>query len=198
MLRRTPEPLADHNQPRATGGSLLSFAGVLKLAVLVVAYFVTGWLGLLVAIPPGYATAVWPASGIALAGILWWGARVWPGIWLGSFLVNVWVALTATNAEINVTSLAVAAAIAVGSTLQALLGAFLLQRWVGVGRLFERGSTILAFVAVEALSCLLAPTWGVTSLCFAGIVDWTAFLDSWRTWWLGDLIGVLEIGRAHV
>ena len=200
-------PLVGESRRLPTGGGPLSvdcFLKVVGLAVayfhtgwlysgmmilpkiaqgLAVAYFHTGWLGLLLAIPPGYATAVWLPSGIALVGLLWWGPRVW----LGSFLVNVWVSLTAANAEISFTGLAVAASI--GSTLQALLGAFLLQRWVGAGRLFERGTAILAFAAIEALCCLLAPTWGVTSLCLAGVLDWAAYFDSALTWWLGDLIG---------
>lgn len=171
----------------------MTFDSILKVAILAVAYFAMGWLGLLLAIPPGFATAVWPPSGIALAGLLWWGPRVWPGVWLGAFLVNVWISLTGSIAEVGLTSLLLAASIAVGSTLQALLGAFLLQRWVGSGRLFERGSAILSFAAIEALSCLLAPTWGVTSLYLAGVVDSAAFLNSWRTWWLGDLIGVLVV-----
>ena len=36
-----------------------------KLAAMAAAYYAVGRLGLLLAIPPGYATAVWPASGIA-------------------------------------------------------------------------------------------------------------------------------------
>ena len=52
------------------------------------AYYVAGKLGLLLAIPPGYATAIWPASGIALGGTLLFGRRVWPGILIGSFCVE--------------------------------------------------------------------------------------------------------------
>src|SRR5262249_20411874 len=144
-------------------------------------------------IPPGYATAVWPPSGLALAGLLLWGPRHWPGIWFGSFLVNVWTAHTAGQTGITATSLAVAASIGAGSTLQAILGAVLLQRWLGTARLFERGPAILAFAAIEALSCVLSPTWGVTSLCMAGVAAWSAYLDLWQTWWLGDLIGVLVV-----
>ena len=51
------------------------------------AYAVIGRLSLLLAIPPGYATAIWPPAGLALAGVLTMGRRVWPGIFLGSFLV---------------------------------------------------------------------------------------------------------------
>ena len=174
-------------------GALPWLDGVLKVAVLAAVYCFSGWLGLALAIPPGYATAVWPPSGVALAAILLWRPRVWPGIWLGSLLVNLWVSQKAPDAEVGVAGIAIAASIAVGSTLQALLGAFLLERWVGAGRLFERASTIFAFAAITALSCLLASTWGVTSLWLAGVVDAVAYFDSWRTWWLGDLIGIIVV-----
>jgi integral membrane sensor domain MASE1 len=41
-----------------------------------------------VAIPPGYATAVWPPSGIAVAALLLAGSRLWPAVWVASFLAN--------------------------------------------------------------------------------------------------------------
>ena len=59
-----------------------------KILILTTCYYLTGKLGISLAIPPGYATAIWPPSGIALAGILLYGYRVWPGILLGSFLIN--------------------------------------------------------------------------------------------------------------
>src|SRR5262245_22950002 len=52
------------------------------------AYYITGRLALSLAIPPGYATAVWPPAGLSLAGLLHFGNAAWPGIFLGSFLVN--------------------------------------------------------------------------------------------------------------
>ena len=61
----------------------------LRILLLAAAYFVTGRLGLLAAIPPGYATVVWPPSGIALAALLLYGPSLWPGVVLGSFAVNV-------------------------------------------------------------------------------------------------------------
>ncbi|MFT5085890.1 MAG: integral membrane sensor domain MASE1 [Planctomycetota bacterium] len=64
-----------------------------------VAYYVFGRLGLLLAIPPGYATAIWPASGIALAGMLLLGNRVWPGVLLGSFLVNIGTSLDTSSTQ---------------------------------------------------------------------------------------------------
>ena len=70
---------------------------VVPILTMAAAYAVAGWLALWLAIPPGYATAIWPASGLALAGVLMSGSWVWPGIWLGSFLVNIWTAFDSTT-----------------------------------------------------------------------------------------------------
>jgi integral membrane sensor domain MASE1 len=61
------------------------------------AYYVTGRLGLLLAIPPGYATAVWPPSGVGLGAILIGGYRTWPGVLLGSWLLNTTLSFEATS-----------------------------------------------------------------------------------------------------
>src|SRR5262245_33612328 len=89
------------------------------VAILVVSYFVAAKFGLSWAFGPKPITAVWPPAGIALAALLLFGNRVWPGITLGAFLVNL---QTADE------SLATACAIALGNTLEAYLGAFLLRR----------------------------------------------------------------------
>src|SRR5882762_8555063 len=86
-----------------------------RVVLLAAAYFSAAKLALLVAIPPGYATAVWPPSGIALASALLLGYRIWPGIWLGASLVNVTVQ----------SSLVAATLMGAGNTLEALAGAAL-------------------------------------------------------------------------
>src|SRR5262245_62655533 len=91
-----------------------------RITILASAYTLTGIVGLSLAVPPGYATAVWPPSGIALAAILMWGSRVWPGIAAGAVLVNLAVALTTADTGLTGISLLVAGAIAVGSTVQTL------------------------------------------------------------------------------
>ena len=62
-----------------------------QVGLLAAAYFVAARISLVFAIPPGYATAVWPPSGIALAAALLFGRRVWPGIWIGATLANITV-----------------------------------------------------------------------------------------------------------
>ncbi len=162
-----------------------------RVVILAAGYTLTGIVGLSLAIPPGYATAVWPPSGIALAAILLWGPRVWPGVAAGSVLVNLAVAITTAEAQFSLASVAVAASIAAGSTVQALACAGALRRFVGVPQLFETGPATLAFCGIAAAACLVASTWGAATLNVAGIASGTQFLESWQTWWLGDLIGIL-------
>src|SRR2546430_250763 len=53
------------------------------------AYFVTALLGLRLDAVAGFATLVWPPTGIALA-ILWlFGFRLWPGVFAGALCVNL-------------------------------------------------------------------------------------------------------------
>src|SRR5438045_8240692 len=70
-------------------------------------YFVAGKLALLLAIPPGYVTAVWPAAGLALGCLLLFGNGAWPGVVIGSFLVHFWLSLDRTTASDIVKSVAV-------------------------------------------------------------------------------------------
>ena len=88
------------------------------LAALTVAYVLAGKLGLLFASVHASATAVWPPSGIALAALLLLGARMWPAVAVGAFLVNV------TTAGSVATSLG----IALGNTLEAVIGCWLVER----------------------------------------------------------------------
>src|SRR5438093_10337915 len=162
---------------------------VLTLAA---AYAVAAWLGLWLAIPPGYATAIWPAAGLALAGVLMGGARVWPGIWLGSFVVNLWTAWDTSHAAALLTSVAIPSSIGVGAAAQALVGASLVRRWVGFPSPLTSARDIGTFLLLGGpLSCLVSATVGVTTLAVSGQIPWSLFVMTWWTWWVGDTLGVL-------
>jgi len=158
------------------------------------AYFATGKLGLLLAIPPGYATAVWLPSGIALAGLLLCGLRASPGVLLGSFLVNVGVSFDASSTAAILKSLLIATSIGTGATLQAVAGAFLVRRFVGLPSALDNEADVGKFLALGGpVSCLVNATWSVTTLSLAGAIPATDFPFNWWTWWVGDTIGVLLV-----
>ncbi len=158
------------------------------------AYFALGKLALLLAIPPGYATAVWPAAGIALAGTLLFGYRVWPGVFVGSFFVNVFTSFDSTSLATSLGSIVLPASVAGGAALQAVLGALLVRRFVGFPGNFDRLGGIVRTMALGGpLACLTSATIGVASLLLAGSIDAAALAPSWGTWWLGDSVGVVVV-----
>lgn len=163
---------------------------LLKVLLLAVAYFVTGKLGLLLAIPPGYATALWPPSGIALAALLLLGSEAWPGVLLGSFLVNISTTFDGSIAR----SLAVATAIGGAASAQALFGAFLIRRRVGLPLDLLRAPQIFKFLLLGGpVACVAAASVGVATLAINGTLQLSQIPFSWWTWWVGDVIGVLVV-----
>jgi signal transduction histidine kinase/integral membrane sensor domain MASE1 len=165
---------------------------LLGCVIVALAYYASGRLGLLLAIPPGYATAVWPPSGIALAAILLGGWRLWPGIWCGSFLINVWTGLDTGSLAGALWSLAVPAAIASGAALQACAGARLIRRLVGYSNLLVQEVEVVWILFLGGpVSCLLNASIGASALYLHGSLPADNLLFTWWTWWVGDTIGVL-------
>jgi integral membrane sensor domain MASE1/anti-sigma regulatory factor (Ser/Thr protein kinase) len=152
------------------------------IIVLAAAYFVAAKLGLRLAFVNASATAVWPPTGIALAALLLFGPRVWPGVLLGAFLANV---TTAGN-------IATSAAIAAGNTLEGLIATYLVNRFAHGGMAFSRAADIFRFALLAAvLSTAVSATVGVTSLSLAGFARWADYGVIWLTWWLGDASAAL-------
>lgn len=165
---------------------------LLRFVILTALMLIGGLLGRLLAVPPGYASPIWPPAGMALAGLLLWGRRYWPAVWLGSFTLNLWIGASSTG-NLHGPAVLSALGIASGSTLQALAAAWLSDRYVehGTPRL-ESPSAIFAFFGLcGLLACLIAPTLGVGTLLLTGIMSPTDAFFSWWNWWIGDSLGVV-------
>src|SRR5438309_135664 len=159
------------------------FSGVTAFTGLILIYFLAGKLGLKLAFLHASASPVWPPAGIALGALLVLGYRAWPAIFIGAFFVNV------TTAGNVVTSLAIAS----GNTLEALCGAWLVNRFAGGTTVFDRPQAVFTFALAAAVSTIIGPAFGVTSLALAGFADWANYGAIWLTWWLGDATGDLLI-----
>jgi signal transduction histidine kinase len=154
------------------------------LLVLAAVYFGAAKLGLGLAFVHPSATAVWPPTGIALAALLVYGYRLWPGIALGAFAVNL----------ITEGSAATSLGIATGNTLEAVLGTWLVRRHAGRPRVLASARNVFLFVVLAALaSATVSATIGVTSLSLGRYAAWSQFDAVWCTWWLGDAAGALVV-----
>ena len=153
---------------------------VLIVVAVAALYVICAKLGLALAFRAQQVTAVWPPTGFAIAAVLLFGRRSAPGILLGAFLAN------ATAGE----PLWVAGTIALGNTLEAMIGSLILQR-VGFDRRMMRGRDIVALMAAVTVSPVIAATIGVTSLGAGGVQPASALPDLWFLWWFGDALGGL-------
>ena len=160
---------------------------IVLVVALGAAYFVAAKLGLRLAFVNPSTTAVWPPTGIALAALVVLGLGVWPAIFLGALLANL------TTAGSVATSLAIAG----GNTLEGVVGAYLVTRFAGGPRAFDRAGNVFKFVLFAAIvSTAVSATSGVTTLVLGGLARWLDAGSIWLTWWLGDAAGDLVVAPA--
>ena len=155
----------------------------LSLLVAIV-YFAGAELGLSLATLHQNVTPVWPPTGIAIAALLIFGVRVWPGVFVGALAANLALNLP-TASDIG---------IATGNTLEALLAWYLLQRSKRWDRSFESVRDVMTFIVYAAvLAPLVSATIGSVSVCFGDPSQWPNFAWLWLTWWMGDGFGALIV-----
>jgi PAS domain S-box-containing protein len=144
------------------------------------AYTLIAQLGFRVATVHPVVASVWPPAGFALAILILFGLRFWPGIFLGALAANA----------LKDIPLPAAALMGFGNTWTAVLGAAALRRF-GFDLSFPRVRDAFALLGIGALgSPVVAATIGTISLHFlAGVPDHLAGL--WFTWWSGDALGVM-------
>ncbi len=176
--------------PAGDSARWLSFVRYISiLLVVAAAYFVLAKLGLQLASVNPSASPIWAPSGIALAAALLGGLRVWPAIFVGAFAAN---AITAGTLETS-------ALIAVGNTLEAVTGAFLIGRWAGGSNAFRTPAGVAKFaLVVVGPATVTSASIGVVTLSVAGFAAWQNFAPIWVTWWLGDAAGALVVTPAIV
>ncbi|MEG4988898.1 MASE1 domain-containing protein [Microcoleus sp. BR0-C5] len=157
---------------------------LLYTGILALAYFVTGKLAAsMLGLVKAEASPVWPPAGIALAALLLQGRRMWPGIVLGSVLLNSTGGIPSP----------VIATSAFSVTLQALAGEALLT-WSGFSTKLDRLRDVLALVAGAVIgSTLLGSILGNLGTCIFGWAQWSNFSRNWWTTWLGDGMGILIV-----
>jgi len=153
--------------------------------LLCAAYIATGRLGLSLYAVEGFATLVWPPTGIALAALLLYGLRFWPAIAAGAFITNLSIGATP----------AVAAGIALGNTLEAVIGVYVLRHYTDFDTALMRLRDSVHFIIVAgSFAPIISATIGVTSLLLGGVISASQFSLTWLAWWVGDMLGALVVG----
>ena len=148
------------------------------------AYYLLGRVGLEFASWNDQVSLIWPATGIALFGLLAWGMRMAPAIWLASLAINLPLGPSLLGAMIMAT----------GNTLGPALAALALGR-MGFDQRFSRARDVFLYIGFGVMAGMAVnATIGVTTLVLTRGVNVTDSAQVWLTWWLGDALGALLIG----
>ncbi len=154
------------------------------------AYAAAGKIALLLAIPPGFATPLYPGAGLALAVALVYGWRALPGVALGAFAVNAPLSTVRELADLS--ALLLPLLISLGAALQAAVGAALVRRRIPGPLLLGEPRDVAAFCLLGAvLACTVNASLATVAMSIAGVVPADARAFTWWTWWGGDTLGVL-------
>jgi PAS domain S-box-containing protein len=154
-------------------------------------YFILGEAGLSLAIPPGYASPIFPASAVGLVAVLQYGWRVLPSVFLGSLFVNL--IISSEQGAFSKTVYLVSISIAIGASIQAWVAAKLVQYRIGDNwKKLVNDSDIIWFLLLGSFfGTLVSCTWAVNSLLFAGFIKFSDSFFNWWNWWIGDSLGSL-------
>lgn len=187
--RRASSALSAPSRDPVQSTSRLKFATnplkyALAIAALAIVYLVAARAALMMDAVAGFASLVWAPSGLALATLLILGPGLWPGVFIGAFLANL-----LTGAPVPV-----ALGIGLGNTLEAVLAVYALHRIPDFQVSLERLADVIGLIVLAAgLSTMVSATIGVTCLHLGGIVSSGQLGETWRAWWLGDLIADLLV-----
>ncbi|HEX2966263.1 MAG TPA: MASE1 domain-containing protein, partial [Syntrophorhabdaceae bacterium] len=161
------------------------------IAFIAVVYFGIARLSLLLAFQHTAVSPLWPPAGIGLAAVLLLGYRVSAGIFIGAFATNI-IALSTGSLTAGPVVLA-ACSMAVGNTLESLIGAYLVRRFTGVQDVFRDVKSAFLFVIFGALiGAAVAAFVGVTAVSSV-TGTWAEYRHAWFTWLLGDATGIILV-----
>ncbi|MEQ1682369.1 MAG: CHASE domain-containing protein [Burkholderiaceae bacterium] len=156
-----------------------------------ITYVTAGVLALALAVPPGFASPLYPAAGVALSALLIFGRGALPGVLLGAFIANLLIRGGLHSP--NLAALAMPAVIGIGAALQALAGDLLIKRFVRQPLELAEPREVLGFLGAGTASCLVSPTIANLALWLSGTLPAAAVPFSAATWWIGDVLGVLIV-----
>src|SRR6266513_1805105 len=163
-----------------------SWKWLVQLAGFAGLYFALARFGNIAMVAEGNVSTMWPAAGLAVAGLWWGGYRLAPAIALGAF-VFAW--LSGVPAPVG-------ASAAFASMLGPIVAVFLMRRYIDGPRLFDRVGDVFLFLLCAGAAPALVDALGVASLCWGGAGKWDDFRGLWLLSWAGDLMGMLIAAPA--
>ena len=140
---------------------------------------------------PQNVTPVWPPDGFASALVFIYGYWTLPGVFLGSFLSNIWAFINTVNIWTTFISIIAVMAIAIGTTLGTYIGTYLLRKKTNKKYpLKQVNYTFCLLICTGIFGPIINATVGVTALTLVSKVSWDNYQQIWFTWWISNVSGI--------
>lgn len=168
---------------------------ILYNIVVFLGYFIPGRLGFVLALPPDSSTAIWPSSGFGSAGVLLLGYQTLPGVFFGSFILNVTEHLSIGqlfSAEVLV-PLNKSLGIASGAMCESFLVARIIKKYIGFPSAISHWRAAIIFCVAGLIGSIPSSTIGIASLFLTGVISASSITYSWWYWWVGNNLGIAVV-----
>lgn len=149
----------------------------------VIVYFISGRLGLELSSINGYASLVWPPTGIGIGFLLICGIQYLPAIFVGATISNLLLGAS-TFASLG---------IGVGNSAEAAFAVMLLQQLGFDKSQSQLRDSVLLIVIGGLLAPLLSATIGAGSLVLFKSISIAQFELTWKSWWAGNFLSVVIV-----
>lgn len=168
-----------------TNTKLTRLGPVTRVVILTAFYFVGGMLGKAASFMSGDVALVWPPAGIALAAILLFGFRFWPGVAIGAIVFSL---LTGKPFGFFTS------ATAIGNTVGAITCAYLLKHFVRMDNSLQRARDVAAFIVLGCgIGTTINAAFNVVGLCYGGQLPWSDLFKNVIYWWIPNALGTMVV-----
>src|SRR6478609_4150713 len=169
---------------------LLKYLPDLKIVAVVLLYYASARLGYFLAFEHATALPAWPPSGMAFALIILLGRSCWPGITIGALIANIMAYWNEPSLPPQ-TIITVSSFIAIGNTLEAVVGNYLVQAWIKDSYPFKNTKSAFRFLFVTMMMCLIGASAGTITLYMNDVALLDNLLRTGFSWWVGNVVGIL-------
>ncbi|UXN62055.1 MASE1 domain-containing protein [Phyllobacterium zundukense] len=161
---------------------------LLHLGLFFLAYVLGCGFAQALAIVPGTGISIWPPSGLFIAALVLAPMKSWPWWVLAGGLAELLSNILWFHSPLPAAFLMYA-----GNALEAVVGAWLVNRALGRPARLETLQEVIVFVVLGAVFApVVSATVGSATLAWFGILSQT-FVGAWPLWWIGDATGVLIV-----
>lgn len=164
-----------------------------KIIFVALVYNILAFLSFRITVSPDNISPIFPEAGFALAAVLIMGRKTLIGIWIGSFIANMfsfWAVCKMLDKSLIETILS-ACSVATGVVIGAAIGAYLINLFHKKEYPLRNGYALIIFIGVSFVYCAICSLLGVTAISLFGLNTPNHFISNWTIWWQGDLIGTI-------